>query len=204
MELLEGQPLSAVIGQERGPIPWREAIDMFQHLCEAVQYAHEQEVIHRDLKPENVVLSNNGTLKVLDFGIAKELGSGTTKTGTGMGTVDYMAPEQYTDASKVDKRADIYALGMTLYEMLAGRLPWPAGLTEYKVLVFKDTDALPKPTEFYPDIPPELVHVVMKATALDISLRHSSVTELLDELQAVLNGDDIVLATPPISAAEPI
>jgi serine/threonine protein kinase len=153
MDLAEGRPLSEVIGQETGPIPWDRAWPMFKQMLDAVAYAHEHKVVHRDLKPENVILSPEGQLKVLDFGIAKDMEGGKTKTGTGMGTVDYMAPEQYTDASKVDQRADIYALGMTLYEMLAGRLPWDPVATEFQVMTLKSKGDFPPPTAFYPHIP---------------------------------------------------
>jgi formylglycine-generating enzyme required for sulfatase activity len=107
-------------------------------------------------------VSPEGRLKVLDFGIAKDLSTGRTKTGTGMGTVDYMAPEQYIDAKNVDTRADIYALGMTVYEMLAGRLPWGDDASEFEILKRKESGQIPLPTEYYPDIPSEVVAVVMR------------------------------------------
>ena len=127
MELVEGEPLSELIGTTTGPIPWGRAWPMLEQLLDSVTYLHAQGVLHRDIKPENILVGSGGQLKLLDLGIAKDAGSGKTKTGVGMGTVDYMAPEQHTDAGKVDERADVYALGMTLYEMLAGRLPCCGG-----------------------------------------------------------------------------
>jgi serine/threonine protein kinase len=185
MELVKGQELSDLIGKVRGPIPWREALAMFDGLLDAVSHAHSEGVVHRDLKPENVMLCEGGVLKVLDFGIARDESSGKTKTGTGMGTVDYMAPEQYTDASKVDARADIYALGITLYEMVSGRLPWAANATEFEVLTTKADGQVPPPTQFYPDIPPELVTVIAQAMDVNLSRRCQSADAFRSALQEV-------------------
>jgi len=173
MELREGPPLATVGGEERGPIPVAEALPMFRQIAEAVDYAHRHGVIHRDLKPENVIVQPDGTLKVLDFGIARDEESQATRTGTGMGTVLYMAPEQAIDARSIDKRADIYALGMTLYEMLAGRLPWRSQdqLSDFSVLQVKANGKVPPPTDYYPDIAPDVVDVLMTALAVDREAR---------------------------------
>ena len=198
MELAQGRPLSEIIGKETGPIPWERAWPMFKQLLDAVKYAHAHKVVHRDLKPENVILSPEGQLKVLDFGIAKDLESGKTKTGTGMGTVDYMAPEQYTDAKSVDQRADIYALGMTLYEMLAGRLPWNPSDTEFTVMSLKAKGELPPPTDFYPEIPAGVVKVISAATTVKPSERIQSI----DGFIAALNGEDAAIERSGEWAAE--
>ncbi len=179
MELVEGRSLAQVIGHEVGPIPWRRARPMIERLLDAVEHAHGKGVIHRDLKPDNVVVCADGSLKILDFGIAKEVGaSGATVTGTGLGTIDYMAPEQHTDASRVDERADVYALGMTLYEMLAGRLPWGDGMDAVGVLQAKLGGDIPPPTSFYPDIPSQVVAAVMAALVGDRDRRTASVAAL--------------------------
>ena len=178
MEFVEGLSLAEMIGSETGPIPWPRAWPMFSQLLNAVGYAHSQGIIHRDLKPENVMVTTDGRLKILDFGIAKEAGSGATRTGSGMGTADYMAPEQHTDAKNVDQRADIYALGMTLYEMLAGRLPWGDELDMLGVLLRKQNADIPPPTAFYPDIPPRVVEVLMSTLTPERDGRPASVEEL--------------------------
>jgi len=178
MEHIEGRSLATVIGVEVGPIPWPRAWPMFEQLLEAVEYAHQWHVVHRDLKPDNVMVGPDGKLTILDFGIAKQAGvSGMTATGSGMGTVDYMAPEQHTDAKNVDERADVYALGMTLYEMLAGRLPWADEVDAIGVLHRKLSGDIPAPTEFYPDIPPEVVDAVMVALAAEPEGRFGSAEE---------------------------
>ena len=178
MELVEGRSLASLIGQETGPIPWPRAWPLFEQLLDAVGHAHKHGVIHRDLKPDNVMVSADGTLKVLDFGIAKEAGASATRTNRSMGTVDYMAPEQHTDAKNVDRRADIFALGMTLYEMLAGRLPWGGELDAGGVLYQKMTGEIPPPTDFYPGIPTAIATVLMSALATEREARPASVEEL--------------------------
>ena len=186
MEWVPGRPLSAVIGKETGPIPWERAQAVVAQLLSAVSHAHSRGVVHRDLKPENIVVSLSGEIKLLDFGIAR-LGEsrGRTKTGTGMGTVDYMAPEQFLDAKGVDSRADVYALGLTLYEMLAGRLPWGATETEFEVMTRKAQGQVPPPTEYYPSIPPWVVDGVMAAIRPNPVERTQSVSLL----EASLRGE---------------
>jgi serine/threonine protein kinase len=201
MDLAEGRPLSEVIGQETGPIPWERAWPMFKQMLDAVAYAHEHKVVHRDIKPENVIVSPSGQLKVLDFGIAKDMEGGKTKTGTGMGTVDYMAPEQYTDAKSVDQRADIYALGMTLYEMLAGRLPWESSTTEFQVMTVKSKGDFPPPTAFYPHIPHSVVEAVQKAVEVEKADRFAGVEAMAMALEEANVAN--VASAPPPSVAQP-
>jgi serine/threonine-protein kinase len=186
MEWVPGRALSAVIGKETGPIPWDRAQALVGPLLSAVAHAHSRGIVHRDLKPENIVVMPSGAIKLLDFGIAR-LGEsrGRTKTGTGMGTVDYMAPEQFLDAKSVDLRADVYALGLTLYEMLAGRLPWDAGDSEYEVMTRKKEGRIPLPTEFYPSIPPWVVSGVMAAIR-PIPIER---TQTVEALAASLRGE---------------
>ncbi len=191
MELAEGRTLKDLVEKETGPLAWPRAKPMYDQLLAAVGAAHAAGVIHRDLKPENVIISTEGRLRVADFGIAKELGSERTRTGTGLGTAGYMAPEQYRDAGRVDQRADIYALGMTLYQMLAGRLPWEPGTSEFEVLQLKATGEVPPPTDFYSDIPPHAVRAVMQAIQVDPEARPASVEDLAS-----------LLADPPAAPEE--
>lgn len=199
MELVDGKALSTRIGEERGPIPWAEAQFLFLQMLDAVGYAHTQGVIHRDLKPENTIITSSKRVKILDFGIAKEVGKGATRTGIGMGTLFYMAPEQHQNAKNVDARADIYALGITLYEMLAGRLPWDEEVGEFDVISAKINGKIGRPTDFYPYIPEQVVDSISLAIAPDPADRIASCSEF----QRMLASAEGVAAPPPSKSPRP-
>ena len=124
LEYLEGKTLRAYLN-ERGPLPWEEAVDVAVQIASALSAAHRQEppIVHRDLKPENVMVLDDGGIKVMDFGIAKVLMALSKTTTHSVGTLQYMSPEQI-DATTVDARSDLYCLGLVLYEMLAGKAPF--------------------------------------------------------------------------------
>ncbi len=125
MEYLEGQTLDEVL-QRVKPLPESDALRIVSHLCDAIDYLHRRDVVHRDLKPQNVMVCNDGSLRIMDFGIAKAATSRRITFGgfsPTLGTPDYMAPEQ-VKGQRGDARTDIYSLGAILYEMLTGRLPF--------------------------------------------------------------------------------
>jgi serine/threonine protein kinase len=173
MEFLKGESLRARLDRSR-PLPIDEAVDIACQTASAVGAAHEQKIVHRDLKPDNLFLVPDRTLaprarvKVLDFGIAKlcDDGSGQryrTKTGLIMGTAQFMSPEQCLgETSKIDPRTDIYALGIILYEMLCGRLPFD-NAAQGQILVWQVSAAPPPLRELLPDIPEPLERAVMRA-----------------------------------------
>ena len=187
MEFIPGRPLSQVIGREVGPIPIQRAMPMIRQILSAVEYAHSMGVVHRDLKPSNILVTPEGAIRVMDFGIAKVLGAqGRTRTGASMGTPAYMAPEQIKGAKNVDARADLYALGVTIYEMLCGRVPFEAEQdtdSDFMLMQAQVHQDPPNPQEFYPGIPNPVVAVVLKALAKDPAARQQSVAELLEELE---------------------
>ncbi len=124
MEYAKGVTLKQLM-QKIGAIPEQRAIKIFLQILEGVGYAHQKGIVHRDLKPSNIMIDENDAVKIMDFGIAKVLGDrGMTKTGTKMGTIYYMSPEQIRAAKDIDQRTDIYSLGIVLYEMLTGRVPF--------------------------------------------------------------------------------
>ena len=183
MDLVDGRPLSDAMGEAVGPIPWDRAWPLFEKLLEAVGYAHEQGVVHRDIKPENILVTSDGEPHVIDFGIAKDLDKSGTRTGTGMGTVEYMAPEQYTDAKAVDRRADIYSLGMILYELLAGRLPWDSEAPQFQILELKARRELMSPSAFCAEIPRRVVSALSPVLSADPGARPKSVEEFARTLE---------------------
>jgi serine/threonine protein kinase len=221
MELVEGRELDGAVGEVAGPLAFERAWAIFEPLLAAVGHAHALGVVHRDLKPENVLLTDDGQPHVIDFGIAKDPEGSGTRTGTGMGTVEYMAPEQYTSAADVDARADIYSLGMILYEMLAGRLPWEASTSQFQIMAAKAERQLVSPTLYAPDIPREIVAVLSPALAPDPAERYPSTAAFgqalreaseraaqrlsadLDAVERATEPDPPEVATPPPSPTPP-
>ena len=193
MEYVEGSSLSDMIGLQVGPIPLERALPMMRQIMDAVGHAHAHGVVHRDLKPANVMVTADGRMMVTDFGIAKILSStqGRTRTGMSMGTPAYMAPEQIRGAKDVDARADIYALGVTFYEMLAGRTPfWGADDEEsdYGLMDAQVRKPPPDPREFYPHIPERVVELLLRTLSKEPVGRPSSVEELRAALDAAAGG----------------
>ena len=186
MEFVDGQSLDYKIRKISGPIPFIHARDLMIKMLEGFSHAHQAGVIHRDIKPANILISDNGDLKITDFGIAKIMsGEDRTTANIKLGTLCYMSPEQLTTAD-VDERSDIYSLGMTFYEMLAGQLPFtkdqrenPGALT----LRISNPEPFPLPSNFYPHIPKRVENIVMRMLEKDINKRYSSLKEVLNELQ---------------------
>ena len=189
MKLLSGQTLRQRIKQ--GPISPEQALELLLPAIEGVTAAHAAGVVHRDLKPDNIVLHEQGgapSPKILDFGISKLLGSEQreklTKTGVSLGTPLYMAPEQMRGDRDVDGRVDVYSLGVMLYQMLTGALPY-YGKTYADLVIAVMTGGATRVRERNPAVAPALESAVMKAIATDRGQRQATVSELLAELRAV-------------------
>ena len=182
MEYIEGKSLQEIVGA-RHALPPPDSIDYAIQIAEGLQAAHKKEIIHRDIKPANILVTDDGVVKIIDFGLAKLAGlTMLTKEGTTLGTVAYMSPEQ-AQGAKVDHRTDIWALGSVLYEMLTGRQPF-AGDYEQAVM-YSIMNEEPEPiTNLRSDIPTELQHMVQKAMQKDAGERYQQVNELLAELKS--------------------
>jgi len=168
MELIEGETLAHDLRQLGRPMQASEAIEIFRQALEGLGYAHAQGVIHRDIKPSNIMLTREGVAKLTDFGIARALGTAKlTRTGTALGTPAYMSPEQI-QGTKLDHRTDIYSLGITLYEMLTGRVPFERPQdadNDFAVLEAHIHQAPVPPSRRVPEIPPFLEAAALKALA---------------------------------------
>ena len=190
MEYLQGKDLSQLLG-ESGSLPWKRVRSIALQICHALQAAHDQGVIHRDMKPGNVVLVKRGNtpehVKVLDFGIAKVLGEsetkGLTQSGMVVGTPEYMSPEQGW-GQPVDHRGDIYALGVIMYELLTGKIPF-SGATMMEIL---NRHMFEVPDVKHPNIPEEVGAIILKAMQKDRALRFQSMNELGAAIEAVGTG----------------
>ncbi|MFH2008617.1 MAG: protein kinase [bacterium] len=207
MELLEGQSLTALI-KRSGKLAPARAVNLTLQLLSGLEAAHRKGIIHRDLKPDNVFLKHDPRqgeqVKILDFGISKvkssgDPGLGLTKTGAVMGTPYFMAPEQAKGLKDIDERIDLWAVGVMLYQMLTGSLPFP-GDTYNAVLANILTEPMVPLTEVASDLPEGLVAVVNRALEKDRSKRYGSVAELTADLKPF--GDPSLVIEPPPTAAE--
>ncbi|HVR99205.1 MAG TPA: protein kinase [Thermoanaerobaculia bacterium] len=176
MEFVRGRTLSRVL-REDGALPWQRAVPLFLSPLDGIEQAHRTGVVHRDLKPDNLMLTETGTLKVMDFGIARVMGSGhLTRTGLLVGTLRYMAPEQIR-GEEVDRRTDVYALGTVLYELLTGRTPFEGG-SDYAVLRAQIEDTPAPLSASVTGLPDWIDQAVQKALAKDPAARFQTVSEL--------------------------
>jgi serine/threonine-protein kinase len=182
MAFYEGAPLSEKIKQ--GPLKIDEALEMAIQAAEGLQAAHEKGITHRDIKSGNLMLTEKGQMKVMDFGLAKTTGATMmTKSGATVGTVPYMSPEQ-ARGEKVDHRTDIWSLGVVLYEMIAGRLPFQSAYSE--AIVYSIMNEEPPPlTSLRSDVPMELERIVKKATQKNRDNRYQHVDEMLTDLRSL-------------------
>lgn len=193
MPYLAGGTLKGYMGK---PMPWQEAIRLLLPIARALDYAHSQDVIHRDVKPANILITTSGEPMLTDFGIAKMLdlegGQTLTGTGVGIGTPEYMAPEQGM-GKEIDGRADIYSLGVILYELVTGRKPFTADTP--MAVVFKHmTDPLPRPGSLVDGLPEGVEKVIIKALAKDPADRYQSMGELagaLKKLESTQPGEKL-------------
>jgi serine/threonine-protein kinase len=183
MELVNGRSLRAIMREEPN-LPVDRALDIARQLAEILVYLHSKGVVHRDLKPENVLVSPEGRVKLLDFGIALDEAArrltwfGLSST---LGTPDYMAPEQ-VNGRRGDVRTDIYALGTILYEMVAGSVPFPRG-TAQAILKAKASEEPPSPRTHVATLDPKLEEIVLRALERDPRDRYQRASELLADLE---------------------
>ncbi|HEV2784996.1 MAG TPA: protein kinase, partial [Solirubrobacteraceae bacterium] len=181
MERLEGRTLKELIVEE-APLDQRRVIALGLQIAEAAQFAHENGVIHRDLKPHNVIVGADDQLKVTDFGIARAGASEMTETGSIMGTAQYLSPEQ-AEGHAVTAASDVYSIGIVLYEMVAGRVPFEAD-SAVSIALKHLTEAPAPLAEFRPDVHPALEAVILRALVKDPAARYESAADLAADLRA--------------------
>ena len=188
-QYIDGMDLEEYITHHRGPIPEEEAKALFCKLLEAFAYVHNNKVIHRDIKPANILMTRGNHIKVVDFGIAKDTETGRdTVTGTRMGTVAYMSPEQINSkpGEKIDSRTDIYSLGVLLHQMLTGKAPYDSEHeSDFEISRKIVQEPLPRMKSIYEYVSPGMQAVVDKATAKDRSRRYQSCEEFMQAIKAL-------------------
>ena len=180
MELIEGVTLMQYM-QKKGALGWKEALHFSVQISKALEHAHSKGIVHRDIKPQNIMIIRDGSIKVADFGIAALESTQEQRSSQTVGSVHYIAPEQ-ARGEQPDTRSDIYSLGVVMYEMLTGRMPYDGETAEQIALKHIAGIAVP-PQEINPDIPDELARITLRAMNADINARYQSASELLADLE---------------------
>ncbi len=193
MELIDGITLKKYIERKK-KLEIRESIEVAMQVARGLEAAHREHIVHRDIKPQNIMITREGKVKVTDFGIARAASSQTISSNT-MGSVHYISPEQ-ARGGYCDERSDIYSLGITMYEMLTGRVPFEGDSTVAVALLHIQGEMVP-PREYEPLIPVSLEKIILKCTQKKPERRYSSATELIEDLKKCLampNGDFVKMA----------
>lgn len=189
MEYVEGVTLKQYL-DAKGVIPWREAVDYAAQICAGLDHAHKNGIVHKDIKPQNIIITREGTLKITDFGIAKVMSSSTIAAGSdNMGSVQYFSPEQ-ARGGFTDGKTDIYSLGIVLYEMATGRLPFQ-GDTAIAIAMQHIEKEPTSPCDLNPELPEGLGRVILRAMNKEQGLRYETASQMLVDLKKVYIGHNV-------------
>ena len=180
MELIDGISLKQYM-EAKGVLNWKETLHFAMQIAAGLEHAHSRGIVHRDIKPHNVMVLKNGSVKVMDFGIARVMSKSNTLTKEALGSVHYISPEQ-AKGSHTDNRSDIYSLGVVMYEMMAGRPPYD-GESPVAVAIQHINGGAAMPSAFNPNIPKGLEQIIMKAMALELPDRFPSAGEMLKDME---------------------
>ena len=187
MELIQGKTLKEIIVEERGPLPWKWSVNVAIQIASALEMAHRNNIIHRDIKPHNIIITEDGIAKVTDFGIAKAVSNSTiTAFGTTIGSVHYFSPE-HAKGGYTDARSDLYSLGVVMYEMVTGRVPFDADTPVSVALKHMQEEPVP-PIDINPNLPESVNKIILKSLQKDPMLRYQTATELLQDLRMALKN----------------
>ena len=189
MELIDGISLKQYM-EKKGVLNWKETLHFAMQIAKALEHAHSRGIVHRDIKPHNVMVLKNGSVKVMDFGIARVMNKSNTLTKEALGSVHYISPEQ-AKGGHTDNRSDIYSLSVVMYEMMTGRPPYD-GESAVSVAIQHINGGAPLPSTLNPNIPKGLEQIIMKGMALDVRDRYVSATEMLQEMEEFRKNPNIV------------
>ena len=191
MELIDGISLKQYM-ENKGVLNWKETLHFSIQIAKGLEHAHSRGIVHRDIKPHNIMVLKNGSVKVMDFGIARVMNKSNTLTKEALGSVHYISPEQ-AKGGHTDNRSDIYSLGVVMYEMMAGRPPYD-GESAVSVAIQHINGGAPLPSVYNPNIPVGLEQIIMKAMALEIRDRYVSATEMLQDMEEFRKNPTIEFA----------
>jgi len=193
MELIQGKTLKEIIVEEKGALPWKWSINIAIQIASALEIAHKNNIVHRDIKPHNIIITEDGVAKVTDFGIAKAVSNSTiTAFGTTIGSVHYFSPE-HARGGYTDSKSDLYSLGVVLYEMLTGKVPFDADTPVSVALKHMQEEPI-SPIGRNRNIPIAINNIILKALKKDSNERYGTATEMLEDLRRALKepGGDFV------------
>lgn len=187
MEYVEGQTLKQYI-QQQAPVPVEKTLDIMKQLTSAISHAHQNHIVHRDIKPHNILMDDHGNVKITDFGIAMALSATSiTQTNSVLGSVHYLSPEQ-ARGGMATKKSDIYSLGIVMFELLTGRLPF-SGESAVSIALKHLQSETPSLKRWNPNIPQSVENIVLKATAKDPFHRYKDVYDMEEDLRSALNPE---------------
>ena len=189
MELIDGISLKEYM-EKKGVLNWKETLHFSLQIAKGLEHAHSRSIVHRDIKPHNIMVLKNGSVKVMDFGIARVMNKSNTLTKEALGSVHYISPEQ-AKGGHTDNRSDLYSLGVVMYEMMAGRPPYD-GESAVSVAIQHINGGAPLPSSYNPNIPGGLEQIIMKAMALEVRDRYVSATEMLQDMEEFRKNPAIV------------
>lgn len=201
LEYLPGGTLKRLLGK---PMPWQQAIRLLLPVARGLAYAHQRGILHRDIKPANILITENGEPMLSDFGIAKilegEQATSLTSSGMAVGTPEYMAPEQWK--GQTIPQSDIYSLGIVFYEMVAGRKPYSAD-TPAAILIKQATEALPRPSQFVPDLPEQVEFLLIKSLEKDPQFRFPDMNAFVVALEGLIDAGTLYTGKTASAAQQP-
>lgn len=187
MELIQGKTLKEIIIEEQGPLPWKWSVNVAIQIASALEMAHRNNIVHRDIKPHNIIITEDGIAKVTDFGIAKAVSNSTiTAFGTTIGSVHYFSPE-HARGGFTDAKSDLYSLGVVMYEMVTGKVPFDADTPVSVALKHMQEEPI-EPIQVNPNVPVAVNKIIMKVLKKDTTLRYQSATEMLRDLRTALKN----------------
>ena len=205
MELIDGISLKQYM-EKKGVLNWKETLHFAMQIAKGLDHAHSRGIVHRDIKPHNVMVLKNGSVKVMDFGIARVMNKSNTLTKEALGSVHYISPEQ-AKGGYTDNRSDIYSLSVVMYEMMTGRPPYD-GESAVAVAIQHINGGAAMPSSLNPNIPGGLEEIIMKGMALDVKDRYPSATEMLLDMEEFRKNPAILFGytykTPMIDATRPM
>ena len=205
MELIDGISLKQYM-EKKGVLNWKETLHFAMQIAKGLEHAHSRGIVHRDIKPHNVMVLKNGSVKVMDFGIARVMNKSNTLTKEALGSVHYISPEQ-AKGGYTDNRSDLYSLSVVMYEMMTGRPPYD-GESAVAVAIQHINGGAAMPSSLNPNIPGGLEEIIMKGMALDVKDRYPSATEMLQDMEEFRKNPAILFGyaykTPMIDATRPM